>query len=216
MKVCTDACILGAIAKFDRPSRILDIGSGTGLLSLMLAQRYDCPIDAVEIFLPSCEESSVNVQNSPWGDRINIYCQPIQDFSAGHAYDLVISNPPFFHGQKKGNATSRNLAIHGDRLPLSDLAKAALRFISPHGRLFVLFPPGEASAFSKMMKLAGTHVVEHHRIRNSPGSAVFRNIIAYSYQDEGFSQDRELIIRDTGREYSKDFVELLRPYYLNL
>jgi tRNA1Val (adenine37-N6)-methyltransferase len=215
MKVCTDACILGALAEYDRPLRIIDIGAGTGLLSLMLAQRYQCPIDAVEIYPPSCEEALINIQNSPWGDRVNIFCQRIQDFSTDNVYDLIISNPPFYHGQKKADAAHKNLALHGDELPLSDLVKVVLRLMSPDGKFFVLLPPTETSTLTKMMRLAGANLAGQCRIRNSPGSAVFREVTSFSFKNEIGCAMRELCIRDNQNEYSDDFINLLSPYYLN-
>jgi tRNA1Val (adenine37-N6)-methyltransferase len=216
MKVCTDACILGALAQHSDPLRIIDIGSGTGLLSLMLAQKYACPIDAVEIHPASCGEAFTNIQNSPWNDRIHIHNQRIQDFFPDHTYDLIISNPPFFHGHKKSIVAERNLALHSDALPLSDLVKTVLRLLSPMGIFYLLLPPSESSVFSKMMKLVGAQIVYRCKIRNFPDTNIFREVTAYSFCYEGETREQELIIKINKDEYTEDFIQLLKPYYQKL
>lgn len=215
MKVCTDACILGALAKHPKPFRILDIGAGTGLLSLMAAQRYICPIDAVEVQEQAFEIANENITNSPWDNRVQVFCSPIQEFSSDHQYDLIISNPPFFYRHKTPVDEARKLALHNSSLPYSDIVQSVLKYLSRDGKFYILLPPAESATFSRMMFLAGFRMRLTYRIRNSNGKPVFRIISAYSYAVGEYTEiDFTIATKDGG--YSAEFVEALRPYYLNL
>lgn len=215
MKVCTDACILGALAAHPNPRRILDIGAGTGLLSLMLAQRYPCPVDGVEIHPAAFQEAQENIATSPWPDRVSVFLTRIQDFASSSPYDLIVSNPPFFHRHRTPADDGRRLALHDGALPYSDLVKAALKHLSPGGLFFVLLHPGGSAAFTEMMSRAGFHLRRVYRIRNTAAKPVFRTITAYSHTG-GERVETDFVISTEAGEYAEAFKEALRPYYLNI
>lgn len=214
MKVCTDACILGALAGSADPQRILDIGAGTGLLSLMLSQRYSCPVDAVEPHPGAYGDARLNFSRSPWAGRLSLYNQRIQEFRPKYRYDLIVSNPPFFSNHKRSAAPGRNAALHNDDLPFSDLVKAVIRLLDESGRFFVLLPPHEWTRLDKMLELAGFFPETRRRIRNFPEKDPFRIVASYAFRPVK-SADSELIIQNDPAGYTDQFRSLLQPFYLN-
>jgi tRNA1Val (adenine37-N6)-methyltransferase len=215
MKVCTDACLLGSMAHHPDPKRILDIGAGTGLLSLMLAQRFDCPIDAVEVYPPAYEDAVYNFSQSKWHKRIAVHLSRIQNFNTTSKYDLIVSNPPFFSNYKKSIDLERNIALHNDSLPLSDLVKTVNRLLSAEGVFYVLLPSYETNNLIKMMSLARFHVINRCIIRNFPHTGIFREVTAFS-NSESSCEIHELIIKSDEGIYTSEFIQLLKPYYLYL
>lgn len=215
MKVCTDSCILGALAEHYDPCRIMDIGTGTGLLSLMLAQKYACPIDAIEIHLPSGEEAALNFSNSPWGHRLHLHQCRIQDFQSLEKYDIIISNPPFYKQHLKSNASHRNLALHNDTLSLTDLSMAISKYLASSGLFFVLLPPHESLELYDIVRGAGFYRNTLIQVRHNATSKVLREVSVYSldYQPENI---QDFTIMNDQSQYSKEFTNRLKPYYLYL
>lgn len=217
MKVCTDSCILGAYVAYENPLRILDIGAGSGLLSLMLAQRYSCPIDSVEIDNSSAQQALENFENSTWKERLNLYNESIQSFKEKnlHKYDLIVSNPPFFNNHLKSPDSKRNTALHNDDLSFQELAEIASEFLSERGLIFILLPGYESELFENEALKNNLFPIKKLRIYNAEGKAVFRVITAYSLSKTPYIE-KALIIKDTGGNYSKAFKALLQDYYLHL
>ena len=215
MKVCTDSCILGALAEHHDPCRIMDIGTGTGLLSLMLAQKYACPIDAIEIHLPSGEEAALNFKNSPWGHRLHLHQCRIQDFQSLEKYDIIISNPPFYKQHLKSTTSDRNLALHNDTLSLTDLSIAITKYLSSSGMFFVLLPPRESVELYGIMRDSGFYRNTLFQIKHNTTSKVLREVSVYSldYQPENI---QDFTIMNDQSQYSKEFTNRLKPYYLYL
>jgi tRNA1Val (adenine37-N6)-methyltransferase len=219
MKVTTEGCILGACAHALNPERILDIGAGTGVLSLMLAQRYNCAIDAVEIDKLAANQALVNFSSSPWNERLNLHYQEVTAFTSGSdiQYDLIISNPPFFNSNLKSESRAKNLAIHDPSLPQDMLLQAISNLISDVGIAFVLYPEYEANQFLNLIEQVGINGQVSLIIKNKPNGAVFRKMIELSKSDlskPDFPQ--ELNIRNEDNEFSNEYIELLKPYYLHL
>ena len=160
MKVCTDAVLFAAMAPVNQGDYVLDVGAGTGLLSLMVAQLGAEHVTAVEITQPSYEEARFNFQQSPWAKRLRAVHQDIQSFSnaSNEHYDLIICNPPFFEKHTKATETLRHIARHNDQLPFEDLIKSAERFLSEQGLFYVLLPIHAVERFTKLAQLAGLHL----------------------------------------------------------
>lgn len=153
MKVGTDGVLLGAWADVRGAGTILDIGAGTGLIALMLAQRAaGARIDAVELERSSAEQASENIAASPWSDRVRLILCSIQDFAPpdGGLYDLIVSNPPFFTGALKSPKPGRNQVRHGETLSYSDLLRSAGRLLSSVGRFSLILPFSEAKTFQEL------------------------------------------------------------------
>lgn len=186
MKVCTDACLFGAWVAdhFKRqphpPDSILDIGAGTGLLSLMLAQKLPfARIDAVELEEAAAEQAAENVEASPWSDRVQVLQGDIRTIHLGKQYDCIISNPPFFSNDLKSPSAERNLALHSESLSLPELFSKAFTVLTPDGKLALLLPAArEAEAIS----LAASHNLWPENIthvQQTPTHPNFRVILLF-------------------------------------
>ena len=145
MKVCTDACLFGAwtaaCGSQLKAHSLLDIGTGTGLLSLMLAQKLpDVIIDAIEIDQAASQQAKENFEASPWKERLNVYNTSIQQFAstAKHKYDIIICNPPFYENDLKRNNAKRNMALHSAEIRLEELIKISGDLLKDDGKLFIL------------------------------------------------------------------------------
>jgi len=217
MKVSTEACILGAWVAAQDPSRILDIGTGTGLLALMLAQRFDCPIDAVELDQAAAEQAQQNVAKSPWPDRINVIRGDVFDFAnrTTERYDLIVTNPPFFDNHLQSEAIDKNRAKHDTTdFDKERLAACLSKLLSKSGQAFVLYPAFESDQFSKCIQDQGLNFNTGLEIYNQPGGDIFR-IISIVTKFPISVQEEKLCIRD-GNTHTQVFNNLLKPYYLRL
>ncbi len=216
MKVCTDSCIFGALIKPQDFKNILDIGTGTGLLSLMLAQRSEALIDAVEIDKEAADQAKQNVKNSPWADKITVYAQSIQEFSASgeKKYDLIISNPPFYSNSLKSEDEKINTAHHSTSLSIDDLMGAVVKLLLPQGLFIVLLPPYEAELLREEAIAYNLFTSSIVKIKDNEKAKVLREITVFSYGLNVPSVAEFVIKKDD--QYSAEFVNLLKEYYLNL
>ncbi len=219
MKVTTEGCILGAwtAALGLSPKRILDIGSGTGLLSLMLAQQCtDAKIDAVELDQNAAVDARQNFELSPWLDRLNLIQKPIQEFVPQREYDLIISNPPFYKSSLKSPSYSINHARHDDTLSQIDLVNVVLECLSDSGTCAVLYPEREMNQFISLGHERGLFLNRRLNIYNHNQSSVFRVIGLFSTIVKTEIIEEKLLIRNSKNEYTRDFTNLLKEYYLHL
>ncbi len=222
MKVGTDGILLGAWANISDNSQILDIGTGTGLLALMMAQRSPSSnIDAVEIDDDAYSQAKENIENSPWGDRINIFHAPIQDFASNCSkqYDLIISNPPFFEKASKSSQKSRNLARHSDSLSQTDILQIASQLLKPNGHLAVIYPTDLADTF--LNKAKGFHLFCDRKVnvKPTPKTIIKRILLELSStlsSTEGQTQETILIVEEHKHIYTKEYINLVQDFYLNL
>jgi len=217
MKVCTDACVLGAWADVDG-QRLLDIGTGTGLLALMAAQRNPTAcIDAVEMDAAACGQARENVAASPFSERIKVIQERIQAFSLAEAaqYDRVLINPPFYTNHLRSPDDALNRALHNDELPFDELVAAITRLLHPAGQAWLLLPPAEWDRFRLPAEAAGLRPFRQLSLRHHPGKPVFRTITGLSYVSSRAPDGAELSVYEPdGRTYTADFRRLLSPFYL--
>ena len=214
MKVCTDSCLLGALAAADQPANALDIGTGTGLLSLMLAQRYPALyVDAVEIDPGAATDARHNFAHSPFADRLELYECAIQDFETPETYDLIISNPPFYENRLKSPDAHKNIAHHATGLSFKELAALSARLLSPSGISWILLPPFEMTRFIQEAGINALGVKDRYILRHNAGKPAFREVVSFSHRPAEISSPREIIIYENDK-YSRIFAELLRDYYL--
>lgn len=221
MKVCTDACVLGAFtsklveeAKV-APKNILDIGTGTGLLALMLAQKSPASIDAIEMNEAAAGQAKENFAQSPWAEKIHLMHGSIQQFVASKKYDLIISNPPFFEDDLRSANTDKNDAKHDSSLTLQELVHAIRENLAEDGFSTVLVPYHRTTYFKNIVGEAGLFVNNMMLLQQSPKHSFFRSIVVLAKQKENCKEET-LVIHDEQRQYSPAFTGLLRDYYLNL
>lgn len=221
MKVCTDACIFGAfvarqiISRQLKSANILDIGSGTGLLSLMTAQKVQGKIDAIEIDKSAFQQAIYNFEQSPWKDRLTIINTDALLFNSEKKYDCIISNPPFFEGDLKSGNTKKNAAKHDTTLTLEQLLNIADRHLSPQGVFALLLPYHRISFFIEIAKNAHYFLNEQLFVQHTNTHPFFRGILFFS-QKKTTVTTHELVIKNEKGNYSPEFIELLKDYYLHL
>ena len=221
MKVCTDACLFGAILAEkiyraqNKVSKLLDIGAGTGLLSLQVAQKNSISIDAVEIDQDSFEQAQQNFINSPWSERINIFNNDILDFVVDKKYDCIISNPPFYEGDLKSDNSKKNSAKHDSTLKLEQLLQVIEKHLSPTGYFAVLLPYQRVDYFIELAAEFNYKVQEQWMIRPTDAHPFFRGILFFSLAPTEFVT-KQISIKDSTGNYTTEFVDLLKDYYLHL
>lgn len=224
MKVTTDSCLFGAwaagqlqLAELGSVS-MLDIGTGTGLLSLMLAQAVEGMIDAVEIDEKAARQAEENVLASPWADRVRVWQEDarIANSLTGD-YDVIISNPPFYENELVSPDQRRNLAHHSEELSLQELVLIFTRQLSERGRFFLMLPFKRMEEVMNELREAKLGVMQYCVVRQSPAHQPFRILIYGGVGVSGREAIKtEMTIRGDGDVYSQAFIELLRPYYLHL
>lgn len=221
MKVCTDACLFGSLLPVPTKNaepihRVLDIGTGTGLLSLMYAQRnIHAEIDAVEIEKNAYEQANQNFTQSKWNDRLKIFHTDIRSFVPGKKYDLIISNPPFYENELLSNEKNKNIAKHDEGLTLKDLTGIIKKHLAPTGTFAVLLPWHRIKYFEELASGNNFFVQEKFLIRQTPIHNFFRGVLFFSNTSPG-TKTTELIIKNNDENYTKEFSELLKDYYLKL
>jgi len=215
MKVGTDACILGASAAVEKAETLLDIGTGTGLLAIMAAQRSTAQIDAVEIDEKAFRQARQNAEQSPFAGRVRVYHQCIQDFSGGVSprYDVIVSNPPFFRNHLLSPNPQRNKALHTATLSFEDLLGAVARLLRADGKFFVLLPVYEGRILETAATPFGLYTSHRLMIRHSDRHPFFRTILTLGRASQPTQED-ELSIYASDQVYSDAFRLLLRDYYL--
>jgi tRNA1Val (adenine37-N6)-methyltransferase len=218
MKVTTDACIQGAWTPIPGGAKsVLDIGSGTGLLSLMLAQRNSgLQIDAVEYDKDAAIQASHNIAASAWEDRIKVLHADIRTHAAVEKYDLIICNPPFFDNSLLSDKTQKNLARHNVSLSKEELAEAIANNLAEGGYVSVLLPYTEYKLWETTAATFGLSATEVLYVRHKPGAAIKRVVGIMSLNNTAACTTQELIIKDENNEYTEHFRTLLRPFYLDL
>jgi tRNA1Val (adenine37-N6)-methyltransferase len=220
MKVCTDACLFGAWAadylqmQKNKAGSILDIGSGTGLLSIMLAQTTNAVIDGVEIEENAAKQAAVNAASSPWNNQITIQHNNIQQYagSSSNQYDFIISNPPFFEHDLKSTDESRNLALHSKALTLNELTLIINSLLKPNGHFAVLLPYTRGNFFKTESLKAGFYLHQEVLVKQTPRHSPFRSMLLFGRTNQE-ALLQEMIIKENN-EYTPEFRKLLTPYYL--
>jgi tRNA1Val (adenine37-N6)-methyltransferase len=217
MKVSTEACILGASIHAEKPKNILDIGTGTGLLALMLAQQFEGDIDAIEIDSATADQAKENVAQSPWSEQIEIINESIFYYAerVEKTYDLIVSNPPFFTDGLRSPDPKINLARHdSDGFDKLSFARVLDELLTDEGNAYIIYPEQEYEEFKWEVMAIGLYCQPALIIRNQPNKPIFR-IVASVSKTEILSSKKELNIRN-GNEHTSAFNELMQPYYLKL
>lgn len=217
MKVGMDGVLLGAWANASEAKRMLDIGSGTGLIALMLAQKNAlAEIDAIEIDREACEEAVFNVQQSVWNDRIRLYCQPFQEFvvETENKYDLIVSNPPFFSNGVKAPAETRAQARHADALPLDVLISGVAKLLNENGRIALVLPVEQLQDIENLAEINGLFLARLCRIKPNPVKPDFRILVELAKEPIACQEETLMIEFEKHHDYTPEYRELTKDFYL--
>ena len=225
-KVGTDGVLLGAWATVDDTESILDIGTGTGLIALMLAQRTEAikqsqkanaRIVALEIERASYEEALENVQASPWNDRITVISQSFQDYSRGGPgiFDLIVTNPPFYRGSLKPQNYGKEISRHDTSLRLTELVSGMPKLLSQDGKFCVILPVEESEKVQQLGRLKDLFLVRMLLVRPTEKLPVKRHLLEFRRSPALEPDISEIVIEgDARHEYTEPYRELTRDFYL--
>ena len=223
MKVTTDGCLFGAWVAHrlsqmgGKNLRILDVGAGTGLLSLMIVQQCpDAKIDAIELDPGSLQDCRDNFRNSPWPERLNAIAGDINEFTSIEPYDIIVSNPPFYENELESLDAGRQLAHHGKGLILDNLLSIIKKQLTPGGRFYLLLPWKRNKEIKEMTGSHGLFISSWLLARQTPAHDHFRILVEGRLSDPILSEFNEIVIKNEAGDYTEEFKKLLKEYYLYL
>ena len=218
MKVGIDGVLLGIWANTVNAARILDIGTGTGLIALILAQRCTSIIDSIDIHPYAVKQAKENIRLSPWPNRINVEEISLQNYAESTAcrYDLIVSNPPYFVNSLKAPDEDRATARHTDTLTHEELIFNAMLLLAPSGKICIILPVVEAELCKKYALSKGLFCTCEVKVIPKPNAAVKRILMEFRFLDIQ-NQVSELVVESTTRhQYSEEFILLAKDFYLRL
>lgn len=222
MKVGTDGVLLGAWCSVDEyPDTILDVGAGTGVIALMLAQRSDAmTIDAVEVDENAYEQAVENFEQSDWGDRLYCYNASFQEFADEIAeeeetYDLIVSNPPFYTDDFESEDQSRNKARFTSAMSFEELILGVSKILSEEGKFATIIPFKEEENFINIAKKNSLYLHKVCRVLGNPTSEIKRSLLAFSFQPSEIIKE-QLIIEIGRHQYTKEYINLTKDFYLKM
>lgn len=217
MKVGMDGVLIGAWANTSGANRILDIGTGTGLIAIMMAQKNaEAKIDAIEIDQDAFQEAKLNVENSEWSNRISLKQLAFQDYpeSSTEKYDLIISNPPFFTNGHKAPVENRAQARHADSLPLNVLISGACRLLNENGRIALVLPIESLQEIEQLATIHSLFVSRLCRVKPNPQKPDFRILIELTNSKSKFQEEHLMIEFEKHHDYTPEYQKLTKEFYL--
>ena len=223
MKVTTDSCLFGSWCaeeirnenNKEETKRILDIGTGSGLLSLMVAQKNDCLIDAIELDEAAAQQAKQNVAASSSNDRISVHQINALSYSYPQLYNTVISNPPFYENELESPDNKKNIAHHDDGLKLTPLMALIKKQLSSDGSFYILLPYKRKSEIEKIIAKENLFIEKRILVSQSKAHEPFRLMIKGT-RTPSILTENQIFIRDEQKQYSKEFIHYLKDYYLHL
>ena len=216
MKVGTDGALLGAWANISGIKNVLDVGAGTGLISLMIAQRCNAKVMGIEIEENAAKEADDNSQNSPWKNRVTIKNISFQEFanSSKEKFDLIISNPPFFTNSFKNEIENLAIARHNDLLPFSELIKESAKLLSNNGRLAIILPVIPAKSFIELAKNEDLYLTRLTKVKPKATKKPNRFLMEFTKKQTILKTDYLTIYNETGTDYTDSYKQLTCDFYL--
>ncbi len=215
MKVGTDAVLLGAWVDGEDTHSILEVGAGSGVISLMLAQRTSSQtkIEAIEFEQDDARQAQENVARSPWSEKIKVHHQSFQSFNSKNAYDLIISNPPYFINSQLPPSNKRSQARHTGSLSYAELIAGALPLLNSSGRLAVVLPFEEGKYFQSLASENNLHVIRQLAFFSRQGKPQERWLFEFGFGATEFVSE-VLILHGKGEEWSEEYNILTKDFYL--
>lgn len=216
MKVGTDAVLLGSWVNSSNAKTILDIGTGTGIIALMLAQKSGARIDAIDIDMSAYVQATENVNNCDWKDRIEVHHISLQQFAkeSDHKYDLIVSNPPYFIDSSKALEESRTNARHTDQLPFNELLDGVLKLLNPAGKFYVILPTKESEQFREEAEKHKLFLTKLTRVITRTDKPEKRLMMRFEFIQRAFSESSITIEKDERHSYTDEYKDLTKDYYL--
>ncbi|MCB0475922.1 MAG: methyltransferase [Flavobacteriaceae bacterium] len=219
MKVGTDGILLGAWASLNhQPDTILDIGAGTGVIALQLAQRSSAQtIDAIEIEVAAYEQAVENFENSPWGDRLFCYHASLEEFTdeMEERYELIVSNPPFYSTSYQTENVARNTARFTTSLPFGILLRSVSKLLRENGVFATIIPASEEATFLESAARQGLYPNRICYVRGTPASEVKRCLFEFSFRKKE-PKVEHLVIEVARHQYTPEYLELVKDFYLRM
>jgi tRNA1Val (adenine37-N6)-methyltransferase len=220
MKIGTDGVLLGAWTPIEKhPKSVLDIGTGTGIIALMLAQRSDAEqIDALEIDESAYEQAVENFENSPWGDRLFCFHVGLDEFidDPEDEYDLIVSNPPFFSEDYRSANEQRDLARFQEAMPFEELVEAADLLLSENGIFSVIIPFNEEDRFIELCAEVELFPIKVTRVKGTQNTKIVRSLLAFKRYELSVLTADELVIEISRHEYTPEYISLTKDFYLKM
>jgi tRNA1Val (adenine37-N6)-methyltransferase len=215
MKISTDAVLLGALANAENPVQILDIGTGTGVIALMLAQRFpQAKITAIELDDEAAGQARENFEESSFAGRLKVFAMRIQDFESTLKFDLIVSNPPYFPDHLKSSDQKRNQALHTDQLSFEELLQKSSELLSEKGSLWVILPPRQMTDFIFLAKKDKLFLSEIYQVQDTPSKAVHRQIAKFTRFEQVVFEGKLLIKNADGTPH-ESYKDLISGFLLN-
>jgi tRNA1Val (adenine37-N6)-methyltransferase len=214
MKVGTDAVLLGAWVDCHDSKKVLDIGTGSGVIALMLAQRTgtESKIDAIDVEPNDCKQAHENFSNSPWPNKLAIYCNDVREFTSMESYDLIVSNPPYFQNSWLPPSDKRKVSRHTQTLTHEELLLSAKRLLSSAGRLAIILPYAEGISFIEKAEKHSFHCIRQTNFRSRIEKPIERLLLEFAFQPlkkiEG-----DLIHYSLPEKWSDEYILLTKEFY---
>jgi len=213
LKVNTDGCLLGALSKFENPKNCLDIGTGTGVIAMMLAQQYPiAKITALELNNVAYQQAELNVQASLFKQQIELLNADFTTYHSEIHYDLIVCNPPYFSKHLQGSNANKNMALHSDTLPPQLLIEKVKTILAPKGLFIVIYPVLEMENFKTLASAVGLFPHCIYNIQNKADKA-YRTIIGFG-KTEITPNESTLVLMDSHGQRSEAFSEIMQAFYL--
>ncbi|WP_316736698.1 tRNA1(Val) (adenine(37)-N6)-methyltransferase [Pedobacter aquatilis] len=214
MKINTDGVLIAAMVQFDNPGNILDIGTGTGVMSLMLAQRFtEAQVHALEIDEQAALTARKNFNHSRFSDRLTCTHVSIEDFETSDKFDLIVSNPPFFINDLKNEEQRKGIARHASVDFFEALVRQSAFCLNPKGKMCFVLPVKQASLVEDLAKKHGLKVCERINLHSDETKETFRVIICLAFEAENFSTSEFYIYKGLN-EHTNEYKDLLKPFFL--
>ena len=216
MKISTDAVLLGTLVKSDAPKQILDIGTGTGVIALMLAQRFpQASLTAIELDPEAAGQAAENCEQSPFSERLTVIQGRFQDFKEEKRFDLLVSNPPFFPDHLPASDPKRNQALHTQSLSFEELLHKASQLLAPSGSFWVILPPRQMQDFLQCAKGNGLFLGTRVHIRDNASKPVHREVVGFTLSEPLTSVlPMELLLKNEDGSYSENYRNLISGFLL--
>lgn len=215
MKVGTDGVLLGAWTNVNTSQRILDIGTGSGLVALMLAQRCEASITAIDIDSEAVEQAQININASNWKNRMEVIHTDLCKYSPQNLFDTIVSNPPYFIDSLKCDDIQRNTARHNDTLTSEQLFENVSQMLCPEGEFSLILPFEQTESAISTGEKYGLHPTRHTRVITRPGLPPKRSLLAFKKHPEKYIP-QDLVIELERHVYSEEYIALTKEFYLKM